>query len=64
MKMITNEEKYKTSKERIKAFSKFCNMQNRDCYGCPVAKSNDLASCALCWLKLKAEEKGKNKNDY
>lgn len=51
---MTNEDKYKTIKERIKAFKKFCD--SHTCDDCQVfmMKVNDL--CFKKWIKLEATE--------
>lgn len=52
---MTNEQKYKTPEERVKAFGKFCNGQG--CTNC-ILKDRPVgnASCAFYWLALEAEE--------
>lgn len=49
---MTNEEKYKTAKERQKAFESFCSMNN--CKRCPAFK--DDSGCYFNWLDLEYEE--------
>lgn len=53
---MTNEEKYKTAKERGDAFLKFCN--SHSCGDCAIHKMNEPKDpCAFIWLALEAEEK-------
>lgn len=51
---MTNEEKFKTVEERIKAFKKFC--KEKYCEGCPCKeKTADYRTpvrCMLAWLEL------------
>lgn len=57
---MTNEEKYKTTNERMGAFGRFCKGQERKkgCLGCPVGGVPTYREqCALAWLALEAEEK-------
>lgn len=51
---MTNEEKYKTPKERNKAFHRFCKSIN-DCSVCPLGKVPKLR-CPFSWLALEAED--------
>lgn len=48
---MTNQEKYKTAKEREAAFLKFCNAQ--ECVHCPLS-NNDEDDCRYLWLELAA----------
>lgn len=48
---MTNQEKYKTAKEREVAFLKFCNAQG--CASCPLC-DNDEDDCRYLWLELAA----------
>lgn len=58
---MTNETKYKTAKERTKAFDKFCLAKSPDCRDCKLS-SDDSCSCRFAWLTLEAEEeKGEQK---
>lgn len=59
MQEITNEEKYRTPREREVEYHKFCH--NHKCTGCP-ANPRKANSCLLYWLSLKAEDEGE-KND-
>lgn len=53
---MTNEEKFKTAKERAKEFKEFCDMQT--CYSCPLKEfETSEASCAFHWLALEYKEK-------
>ena len=56
MKMITNEEKYKTAEERIKAFKKFCTSY-KSCVDCPLKKLLPInyTGCKFFWLELEVE---------
>lgn len=51
---MTNEERYKTTEERVKAFEEFC--ENRECIGCPLGKLSKPNGCRFAWLALEAEE--------
>ena len=57
---MTNEQKYKTTDERIRAFWRFCKGQGkreRGCLGCPTKGIPSYREkCALAWLALEAEE--------
>lgn len=46
---MTNAEKYTTAKERIQAFTKFCDAHN--CSTCPLDTAGD---CKYHWLELEA----------
>lgn len=53
----TNEEVYKTSEERIKAFEVFCD--SHDCELCEIGKKKLTGGrlvCAMNWLARKADE--------
>lgn len=50
---MTNEEKYKTMEERAKAFSMFCENQDR-CTSYPA--HNTIGCCYFRWLAFEAEE--------
>lgn len=53
---MTNEQKYKTPEERVKAFNEWCF--NRYCESCKL-KSHSLDGnygCRFYWLALEAEE--------
>lgn len=53
---MTNEQKYKTAEERVRAFDTFCNS---DCKTCPVDKMGAGNSCYHCmayWISLDAED--------
>ena len=55
---MTNEEKYRTAKERIKAFKKFC-ISHLLCHECPMEHNHLLITrgrCNFLWLELEAEE--------
>ena len=53
---MTNEQKYKTPEERIRAFGGFCSKHFR-CIDCPFYSLRDKPSwCVLKWLALEAEE--------
>lgn len=51
---MTNEEKYKTVEERVKAYTAFCRL-HRTCRSCQFGKDNE-PSCNFLWLALEAEE--------
>lgn len=51
---MTNEEKYKTSEERINAFDAFCG-QYSTCRDCHI-QGDRVVECVLNWLALEAEE--------
>ena len=54
---MTNEEKYRTAKERIKAFKKFCNSYT-GCVGCPLIKNSlpiNVSGCRFFWLEMEAD---------
>ena len=51
----TNEQKFKTAEERVKAFEEFC--KSRDCEDCSICKRITKDSeCWAHWLALEAEE--------
>ena len=54
MKIITNEEKYKTPEERCKEYQKYC-AKYPNCKCCPL-KDNKLSDCMFSWLSIEAEE--------
>ena len=58
---MTNEQKYKTTDERIKAFDDFCKGQGDRCNHCEIARKRISISrrseCVVYWLALEAEEK-------
>ena len=54
---MTNEQKYKTAKERNDAFSEWCF--SRDCKTCELKSHNNFdggAECRFYWLDLEADE--------
>ena len=53
---MTNEQKYKTPEERIKAIDEWCS--NRDCESCKLKAHNFYGGdgCRFYWLALEAEE--------
>ena len=54
---MTNEQKYKTAKERNDAFSEWCF--NRDCKTCELKSHNSFDGgdgCRFYWLDLEADE--------
>ena len=53
---MTNEQKYKTPKERTYAFNEWCF--NRDCESCKLRSHNSFGGvgCRFYWLALEAEE--------
>lgn len=56
---MRNEEKYRTTDERIRAFWRFCKGQEkkRGCLGCPTKGVPPYREkCALTWLALEAKE--------
>ena len=59
---MTNEEKYKTSKEQGEAFTKFCNCY--ECSECPIyAITNGAKICFTTWRNLEAETEEQSKED-
>lgn len=58
---MTNEEKYKTLKERELAYDEYC--KNHRCLSCVCSKQTRI-KCTFVWLSLEAEEEtGEKKND-
>lgn len=59
---MTNEEKYKTPKERTEAFNAFCLVDFKDCkrngVDCPCFSI--IGNCAYAWLSLNAEDASPN----
>ena len=57
---MTNEQKYKTAEERIKAFDDFCKGQGDRCNHCEIAKKrlsiSRRSECVVYWLALEADE--------
>ncbi len=54
--ITTNEEKYKTSKEREIAFKKFCENYNTCSDGCPCLKNFCVkVHCKFAWLSMEAK---------
>ena len=57
---MTNEQKYKTPDERIKAFDDFCKGQGDRCNHCEIARKrlsiSRRSECVVYWLALEAEE--------
>lgn len=52
---MTNEEKFKTAKERYEEFDEFCNKHT--CDNCPAGKVGSLESeCAFNWLEFENEK--------
>ena len=60
---MTNEQKYKTAEERIKAFDDFCKGQGDRCNYCEIARKrlsiSRRSECVVYWLALEAEEEEK-----
>ncbi len=59
---MTNEEKYKTTKEQAEAFKKLCNCY--ECGDCPIyaiTKVNNM--CFTTWCDLEAETEEQSKED-
>ena len=58
---MTNEQKYKTPEERIKAFYDFCKGQGDRCNHCEIAKKrlsiSRRSECAVYWLAIEAKDK-------
>ena len=53
---MTNEQKYKTTEERISKFQRFCDKQE-GCTKCAAVNDEGTrSSCAFHWLALEAEE--------
>ena len=53
---MTNEEKYKTQKERTDAFIEFCE-KRQSCEKClAISRQRPGPECAFRWLALEAEE--------
>ena len=63
---MTNGEKYKTAKQRERAFDKFCidiHKNNGYCYNCPaarIARKKKIMRCSFVWLDMEAKEENKN----
>ena len=57
---MTNEQKYKTQEERIKAFDDFCKGQGDRCNHCEIARKrlsiSRRSECVVYWLAIEAEE--------
>lgn len=57
---MTNEQKYKTPDERIKAFDDFCKGQGDRCNHCEIARKrlsiSRRSECVVYWLALEAED--------
>lgn len=55
---MTNEQKYKTAEERVRAFYEWC--RKRDCESCELKSFRksvgDFLICPMHWLTLEAEE--------
>lgn len=51
---MTNEEKFKSAKDRYDEFDKFCN--NHLCDNCPARAASEELECLLTWLELEDEE--------
>jgi len=55
---MTNQERYKTIKEREIAFQKFCAERKRNCHKCPVLSCRVVEDgCKFAWLTIEAEGK-------
>lgn len=52
---MKNFEKYKTAKERARAFRTYCESQ-KDCYKCSLRNPSCTVPCCLKWLDLESEE--------
>lgn len=54
---MTNEEKYKTPRERATAFSEFCK-RNKECENCPIIEqyADAESGCSFRWLALEEEK--------
>lgn len=50
---MTNEQKYRTAEERVRAFDNFCS--KRACPACKIRNSNPTSYCAFLWLSLEAK---------
>ena len=55
---MTNEEKYKTTEERMDAFDAFCDQYKtcKDCHLFTVIRHGGRSGCVFNWLALEAEE--------
>ena len=57
---MTNQEKYKTAEERIKAFDDFCKGQGDRCNHCEIARKrlsiSRRSECVVYWLAIEADE--------
>lgn len=53
---MTNEEKYTTPDERVKAFSEFCRRHNQDCSRDRCFTTSNATKCAFSWLTYDVEE--------
>lgn len=56
---MTNEQKYKTAEERVKAFHGYCRSHKTRCEDCPLKQfqADETCVCFAYWLALEAEEK-------
>ena len=54
---MTNEEKYKTPRERATAFREFCK-RNKECENCPIKEqyADAESGCSFRWLALEEEK--------
>ena len=52
---MTNQERYKTIKEREIAFQKFCAERKINCHKCPVLSCRVIEDgCKFAWLTIEA----------
>ena len=60
MSKLTNEQKYKTAEERVKAFGEFCerNVCDKSCAALGTRNPNEVmtSDCMAYWLALESEE--------
>lgn len=55
---MTNEQKYKTAEERVRAFEDWCNdiQVGGECHACKLSKIASHWVCFAHWLNLEAEK--------
>lgn len=52
---MTNGEKFKTAKERVIEFERFCT-STTDCGACVLKNCREMDECRYAWLDLEAKE--------
>ena len=59
---MTNRDKFKYGKERLDAFTEFCDRYN--CTDCPIFINSNYKPCVKVWLDMEvSEEEGEKKHD-